>query len=152
MPVTREQVLVQLDREEPNYAQAARLGAEALPHLMRLIEEGEPGLAAKATYLAGSLDTEQSVEIFHRAAQSSDVVVRVAAAASLKNLTVVPTDLAINLLDDRDIGVRKWTLKSLATEQVRLPIELKTKIRQIAKIETNPMLRQLANQISEQLE
>jgi hypothetical protein len=34
MTVTREQVLAQLYPDEPDYEGAARLGPEALPHLM----------------------------------------------------------------------------------------------------------------------
>ena len=38
MPVTMEQVINELDREEPEYQQAAQLGPEALPHLITLIQ------------------------------------------------------------------------------------------------------------------
>src|SRR5215208_2613382 len=44
MTVTREQVLAQLYPDEPDYEGAAQLGPEALPHLMQLIEEGDPDL------------------------------------------------------------------------------------------------------------
>lgn len=53
MPIVMDQVLNQLDRDEPNYLQAARLGAEALPHLITLIQGQNVGLAAKAASLAG---------------------------------------------------------------------------------------------------
>lgn len=152
MPVTIDQVINQLDREEPNYTQAAQLGAEALPHLITLIQGENLGLAAKAASLAGIINADRSTAVLEIAARHSDPVVRVAAAASFKNLTRVPTSLAVDLLDDQDVGVRKWALKSLATQQIQLPTELKTKIQQISKIETNPTLRQLANQITDQLQ
>jgi hypothetical protein len=151
MAVTKKQVLVQLDREEPNYEQARQFGQEALPHLMQIIEEGDAGLAAKATYLAGFINSEQSASVIHKAAQSEDAAVRVAAAASMQNLTAVSAELASRLLDDTDSGVRKWTLRSLATQQRQIPIALRAKLQGVAERETDPILKQLANQVVDQL-
>ncbi|MEJ7683424.1 MAG: hypothetical protein WKG06_37315 [Segetibacter sp.] len=58
-----EQVINQLDREEPNYSQAAQLGTEALPHLITLIQGENLGFAAKAAYLAGIINAGQSSDV-----------------------------------------------------------------------------------------
>ena len=79
MPVTMEQVINQLDREEPEYAQAAQLGSEALPHLVTLIRGKNLGLAAKATSLAGLINARQSADVLEIAARHPEPVVRVAA-------------------------------------------------------------------------
>lgn len=50
MPVTMERVINQLDREKPNYTQAAQLGAEALLHLVTLIQRENLGLAELGGY------------------------------------------------------------------------------------------------------
>ena len=117
MPVTFEEVLNQLDREEPDYRQAATLGAEALPHLRKLIEGNDLGLAVKAACLAGYVNTDESTAVLALAAQHTEPEVRVAAAASARNLTRVSTALATTSLDDPDPGVRKWVLKTLEAHQ-----------------------------------
>ncbi|MHC1765194.1 MAG: hypothetical protein AB9869_12985 [Verrucomicrobiia bacterium] len=47
-----QQVEAALQVDEPDYARAARLGMGAIPHLESMAREREPGLAAKAVYLA----------------------------------------------------------------------------------------------------
>ena len=52
MAVDMEQVRAALEPEEPDYPRAAKsLGADALPHLERIITGDQTGLAAKAAYL-----------------------------------------------------------------------------------------------------
>lgn len=144
MPVTFEQVVSHLDRDEPNYAQAARLGPEALPHLMRLVEENDPGRASKATYLAGVINAEQSLAVVEKAARSPHSVVRVAAASALGLLREPPISLFIHLLNDDYIGARKYALKSL---KVHSPVGVRAKVQDIANNDPDLGLRQLANQI-----
>jgi hypothetical protein len=148
MPVTMEQVINQLDREEPDYAQAAQLGSEALQHLITLIQGGNLGLAAKAASLAGIINASQSADALEIAARDPEPVVRVAAAASAKNLTNIPTSLAMELLNDSDAGVRKWTLKAL---EVHHPPGIRTKVEEIMKSDPDVGLRDRAKQIINQL-
>jgi HEAT repeat protein len=148
MPVTIEQVLAQLSPDEPNYQQAARLGPDALPHLIRLVQEGDPELASKATYLAGFINVDQSAEVVAQAARSADPVLRVAAAASLSNLSEIPVSPANSLLDDQDPGVRRLTLESL---QIRRPAGFKAKVRGLAKSDPDTTVRHLASQVLDQL-
>jgi len=148
MPVTMEQVINQLDREEPNYTQAAQLGSEALPHLITLIQGGDVGLAARAASLAGIINAGQSADVLELAARHPEAVVRVAAAASARNLTNIPTSLAMELLNDSDAGVRNWTLKAL---EVRRPTGVKTKVEDIIKNDPDVGLRDRARQIINQL-
>ena len=148
MPVTMEEVMNELDREEPEYGQAATLGSEALPHLLTLIRGENLGLAVKATSLAGLINVRQSAAILERAAQHSEPDVRVAAAAAAKHLTSMPTSLAMALLNDVDAGVRKWALKTL--EVHRLP-GIKTKVEEIMRNDPDVGLRDRARQIINQL-
>jgi HEAT repeat protein len=148
MPVTIEQVLAQLRQDEPDYEQAANLGPEALPHLARLVEEGDPELAPKATYLAGFINAEQSSEVVKMAARSSHPVVRVAAAAALSNLEEMPTSLVERMLDDEDVGVRKLALKSLEKKR---PVGMKRKAREVAENDPNVVLRGFASRVADRL-
>ena len=148
MSVTIEQVLAQLRQDEPDYEQATNLGPEALPHLARLVEEGDPELAPKATYLAGFINAEQSSEVVKRASRSSLPVVRVAAAAALSDLEETPTPLLESLLDDEDVGVRKLALRSLERKR---PVGFKRKAREVAENDPNEVLRRFASRLADQL-
>jgi HEAT repeat protein len=148
MTVTREQVLAQLYPDEPDYEGAAQLGPEALPHLMKLIEEGDPDLASKATSLASVIDAAESIEAVDKAARSPNPVIRVAAAAALGNLSQMPDPLAQGMLNDEDVGVRKLALRSLERQQ---PAGFKQKARQMAANDPNPVLREHAARVAEEL-
>ena len=106
MSVSMDDVRKVLDPDEPDYAAAARLGEEALPHLERLVREDDRMLASKATYAASLI--EGGSDVVAAAARSEDTVVRVAAAAAVRNL---PNGEARRMLqqlaDDDDPGIRK---------------------------------------------
>lgn len=108
MAVTMNDVRAALDPEEPNYERAAKLGAEALPHLQALVNSGDTMLASKATYLASLIKDGKSTDIVATAAQSDDPAVRVAAAAAASNLTASgASPILEELVGDPDPGVRK---------------------------------------------
>lgn len=115
MAVTFDQVKAALDPEEPAYNKAAAaFGAEALPHLARLIASDHSMLASKAAYLAGLIGTDKAVDVIQRAARSGDVTVRIAAAAAAGKLNAdSASDVLINLIDDGDVGVQKVALRSV---------------------------------------
>ncbi|HVK24326.1 MAG TPA: hypothetical protein VM677_23470 [Actinokineospora sp.] len=107
MAITFEQVRAVLIPEEPDYAAAAALGTEALPHLKSMVEGGEPMLAAKAAYVASLIDDEGSVDILMAAAAHSEPSVRVAAAAGTRNLAQGRAEaVQATLAEDEDAGVR----------------------------------------------
>lgn len=115
MAVTLEQVKNILTRDEPNYMEAAQLGPGAIPHLQKLLQEADPLLASKATYLASMIKSDQAVDVVKEAAVSEHAEVRAAAAAATRNLPQMPvTDVLSGLLDDGDVSVRKVTLKSIS--------------------------------------
>jgi hypothetical protein len=146
--VTLQDVVRQLNRDEPDYAQAAQLGPEALAHLRQLIEGDNPGLAAKAAYFAGIMNADESVPLLQMAARHPDPVVRVAAAASAKNLTGLTTSLVSAFLDDADPGVRKWGLRTLEVNQ---PQGVKPNLEKIARDDPDSGLRERARKIVERM-
>ena len=83
MAVTYEDIRAALDPDEPDYERAATLGADAAPHLSRLVRGDDLMLAAKAAYLAGRLGFG---EVVNEAARRDDVTVRIAAANTARNL------------------------------------------------------------------
>jgi hypothetical protein len=114
MAVTMQQVRAELDPDEPDYACAAGLGADALPHLETLIEGADAQLAAKAASLAGMISAADSSAVLEKAARHGDPRVRVAAAAASRNLSDAEASrLLSHLVGDSDIGVQKVALRSV---------------------------------------
>lgn len=113
MAVTAEQVRAALAPEEPDYAAAVALGADALPHLSQLITGDNLELAVKAASLASQIPDDRSVDVALMAAQSPQVLVRVAVAAALPSLTGHPIrPVVTTLLNDADRGVRRLALEA----------------------------------------
>jgi HEAT repeat protein len=149
MAVTRDQVLAALYPDEPDYEEAARrLGPDAIPFLLELVEGDDLALASKAASLAGSLGTNRSAEVLAAAARSPEPLLHVAAAAALRNVPDIPVDLAETLLDDPEPGVRKWALRSLEAAR---PAGLKGRVRAMAASDPEATLRDLAQRIEPEL-
>lgn len=149
MPVTMEQVRAHLDRDEPDYPAAAQLGADAIPHLMQLVQGSDPMLASKAAYLASLIQSDRSNAVLEQAARSSHNEVRIAAAAGVRNLKQAPVPLIDTLLKDLDVGVRKVILRSLEVQPVK---GLKAKVQEIAQKDSDAFIRNLAKQIANRLQ
>lgn len=114
MPLTRQQVEQLLNVDEPDYAAARRLGAAALPYLRALAAGGDPGLAAKAIYLATQIGGAAAADVISAGASHPHPVARVAAAAALGSVADTQrADISVRLLADLDHGVRRRTLSAL---------------------------------------
>jgi len=136
------EVRAALDPEEVDYPKAKRLGAAAIPFLMELVQGGDLGLASKATYLASLIKNEQSVAVLEAAMAREEPVLKAAAASGIRNLSVAHADRILDRLkDDPDIGIRKVALQSAATFKSPTIV---AKLRQIAKTEQEPILRDFA--------
>jgi HEAT repeat protein len=144
MPITMQQVLGRLDTDEPDYAALATLGAEAVPHLKVLVGSDDPGVAAKAAYLASLIETDESLEVVEAASASPHETVRVAAAAGLRNLAPAQAGPTVErLLDNEDAGVRKQALQAVTALAMS---DLEPKVKKMAADDPEEGLRQLAKQ------
>jgi HEAT repeat protein len=142
MEPTLQQIIAMLDVDEPNYAALSVLGPEAVPHLRTLVAEENDGLAAKAAYLASLIDDPEAIEVLKAAAESSSDVVRVAAAAGLRNLAPdLAAPMVSRLLDDPDVGVRKLAIQDVSRLGLR---DLEGKVDEIANKDPEETLRSLA--------
>lgn len=148
MAVDMQQVKAALDVEEPAYDEAAKLGADAMPHLSTLVKGDDAGLASKAAYLAGLIDAEGSADVVADAAQSDHAVVRVAAANSIAHVSAAAPALFEGMLADGDTGVRKAALRSVGTSERG---DLKPLVQQLATGDTVEPIRRLAADTAEQL-
>jgi len=144
MPVTLEQVRAALDPEEVNYGAAAKLGPEALPHLAVLARGPDMMLASKAIYLASLIQGPGAEQIVEEAAVHPEPAMRVAAATGLKNFKSEDAAgrIAERLIADRDLGVRKLTVQSVAA----LPMPgLRQKTRVAAEQDPDHVIRELVS-------
>ncbi|MEO6530857.1 MAG: hypothetical protein ABI563_16280 [Specibacter sp.] len=150
MNVTMEDVRRALDPDEVDYAAASQLGPDALPFLMDLVQGGDPGMAAKAAYLAAVLEGELSEQVVAVAAASSDVRVRVAAAHAASMLAAEPASRVLDtLLLDDDPGVQKLALRSVSAG---LSPDLLEKIREVSVNGSSQGLRDFAERAMERLQ
>ncbi len=149
MPVTMEQVLKEINRDEPDYSAIARLGPEALPQLELITEANDPLQAAKAAYAASLIGGPASIDVLRKAADSHDPQVRIAVANGLRNLAAAaPSDLVLKSLNDTDAGVRKF---ALGTAGLLKRSEFSPKVSAIALGDPEEHLRTAANATAQKL-
>lgn len=143
--ITMKDVLTWLDAEEVDYTNAKKLGPEAIPLLLELVQDQNLGLASKATYLASLIKTEQSTAVLEAAMARNEPVLRVAAASGIRNLPEVEAEKVLDLLkDDPDAGVRKVMVKS--AERFKSP-EVEEKLQQIAERDPERFVSDLASSV-----
>ena len=147
MKITTKNLRAQLEREEPDYDAAARLGPSALPVLEQLIQGEDPLLAAKAAYLASLIPGPGREAVLHAAANSAEPTVRVAAAAGLRNLSEGEAAVvADGLMGDDDVGVRRQVLQSVAGSS---SARIADRVRQIAERDPDDGLRRMATELTQ---
>lgn len=142
MSVTMKDVRAYLDPDEPDYAEAAKMGPDAISYLKELVNGPDIMLASKAAYLASLIKSDKSVSVLEAAAGNREPVVRVAAASGLRNLSEQDAGKVSDLLiEDRDTGVRKITLKSISG--FRSP-KMIAKVQKLAEKDPESFIRDMA--------
>lgn len=117
MAITLEELKRVLHVDEPDYAALARWGRELLPLLEQLAQRAEPGLAAKAVYLASRVPDGDPSSIIAAGAQRSDAVVRVAAASVIARASDQRmADIAVHLVVDADPSIRRRVIDALPAQ------------------------------------
>lgn len=142
MSVTMKDVRAQLDREEPDYEEASRLGPDAVPYLSELVNGPDAMLASKAAYLASLIKSERSNSVLEKAIRSPEPIIRIAAASGIRNLSEQDASKILDLfVEDKDLGVRKVALKSISG--FKSPT-LAAKVKTLADKDPDPFIRNLA--------
>ncbi len=142
MAITMKDVRARLDPDEVDYSKARKLGPEAIPFLMELVQGGNLGLASKAAYLASMILSPRSLAVLKKAAESKEAVVRVAAASAIRNLSEANAAKVMEMIgNDPDPGVRKVALKSAS--RFKSP-RLAAKVQKMAEKDPEPFIRDLA--------
>ena len=151
MPFTKDEIIKMINLDEPDYPSiVSKLTADDVPALVELTRHSNPAIATKAISCLGLMKTEKALDGLKEAVSNADPVRRVAAAHSLRNMTNVrgSDKLLEKLLDDADIGVRKFALKTVEVANV---VSLKEKVRSMNQKEANPELKTLGENIFKKL-
>lgn len=144
MPVTMKQLRALLDVDEPDYAEAAQLGTEALGYLEPLIDGPDPMLASKAAYLTGLIQSDKALALLKKAAASTEPRVRIAVAATAANLPKSAANaLLFDLVGDKDVGVRKTAVKAVSGEA---DAKLRSRLEQMSTQDPEHALREVTSQ------
>jgi HEAT repeat protein len=151
MSLTKDQIIKMIDLDEPDYQSIImNLDQSDIPVLVDLIKDPNPAIAAKAVSCLGFMDSPAAVTGLGVAAKHKNPILRVVAANSLKNLSDNPAAVKLidKLLDDTDIGVRKFAMKTVETKNIK---SLKAKIEAISKNEKNDQLKAFSKEILKKL-
>lgn len=149
MTLTLEDVKRMLEAEEPNYAVAATLASDAMPHLEALAKGPAESLAARAISFASRTNDPRAAELVRWAATSPSLRVRTQAAYGARHLPEADAAAVLTtLVDDADAGVRGVAIKSAATafETGGLPPDLVSSLTRIAQDDPEPFVRDLSKQ------
>lgn len=115
MPAKLEQIRAQLSAIEPDEGTYDGIGSSDVPVLAQLLQDDEPWMAARAVFALSRVPDKSAVTILSKAVADPRQEVRVSLAASVGRLTPEEgSELLLRLLDDEDLGVRKFAVRSVA--------------------------------------
>jgi len=140
--MTLSELKSQLSEIEPTESMYRGIGAAEVPLLRQLLEDKEAWVAARAVDALSRIDTPEAHASVAEAARSPRPELRVAAAVNAPKLSLDQCDRVLDvLLDDTNVGVRKFAISSVSE---RNSLKVKEKLRSIANSDADRMLRQLA--------
>ena len=91
------------------------LGPEEVPMLVELIEDEEAWMASRAVYALARINTPEARSAVEEASEGGRDEVRVAVAVSASLLPSESADRVLaTLLNDREVGVRKFAVDSVS--------------------------------------
>jgi HEAT repeat protein len=147
MPTNMNEVLAYLEPDEPNYAQAAKLGPDALPYLKEIIDKQDVMLASKAAYLVSLIKSDESISILEYAALNKNPTIRLAVASGIRNISEKDANMLLDkFIEDKDVGVRKVTLKSVSKFKSN---SIVSKVQKLLESDPEPSIRKLASDVIE---
>lgn len=151
MPHTKEELIKMINLDEPDYERiVSRLTKDDIPLLTELSKDQNPAIATKAISCLGLMQTDKALSGLQDASKHPDPVIRIAAAQALRNMSKVPAavNLLGSMLDDGDIGVRKFALKSVEHANIST---LKEKVQKMSQHENNEHLKNLSGEVLQKL-
>ncbi len=151
-PKKTQRIIKLLSGYEPDYSLITKkLTEKDIPTLNELVMHGSADIAPRAIICLAWFASEKSIPGIAFAAKSDNPVLRVTAAHALSSVSNRPDaiELISGLLDDRDVGVRKFALKTVGDSKIS---GLKEKVGQISVNDPNEQIRKLAQLAYDRLE
>jgi HEAT repeat protein len=143
------QLRTQLSDIEPDDRTYEGIDASEVDLLRQLLDDEEPWLAARAVYALSRIDAESAHRVLLAASKSPRPEVRVAVAASAGALPPRVSDQVLSrLLDDPELGVRKFAVKSTSERNSEA---VKKRLERIATTEANAAVQQIAEEKAKSL-
>ena len=143
MPLTKAELRQKLSAIEPTESIYEGIGPSDVELLRELLDDQEAWLAARAAYALSRIDSQSAHNALVAASESPRPEVRVAVAASASVLPSSVSDQVLSaLLEDSDVGVRKFAIQSVSE---RNSSAVKERLAAVAASETVPQLRQTAD-------
>ncbi len=139
---TYEEVRTILSDIEPSDDMYSSLDTDDIPHLRQLLQENEPWLASRAVFALSRLPTRDADALLLQAARDQRSEVRVAAAVCSAQLPADVSDQVLDsLIDDQDLGVRKFAVQSITAASSDA---IKQKLRRISSADDNEFIKSIA--------
>ena len=151
MPHTKEELIKLIDLDEPDYTLIIKdLKPDDIPLLIELSGDANLAIATKSVSCLGLMNSDKAVAGIKVAADHANPVMRVAAAHALKHSASLPSAVKLidHLLDDQDIGVRKFALKTVQHANI---ISLKAKVQQMNEKENTELMKTLSRDVFQQI-
>lgn len=155
MAMTFTELRNKLSAIEPDENSFSGISSEDIPLLEQLLDDDEAWMAARSVFALSRLNDNNAFSVLARASISNREEIRVAVAAAAVKLPAEVASRLLNvLLDDSDLGVKKFAIQSVTRENA--PI-LQTKLRSLVEndlsdyIQRNAQERMLELGITEQL-
>ena len=127
---------------EANEAMYAKLSEEDVPHLIQLMQKAEPWLAARCVFALSRIGGDVANSTIVSAAADERKEVRIAVASASKVLPDAVSNVVLDsLIDDGDLGVRKFAIKSISNKS---DVRLIEKLHVISQESTNETLKGIA--------
>ena len=142
MTMTLEQIRNQLSAIEPNDSTYFGIGPSEIPLLEQLLQDEEVWMASRAVFALSRISDTKAVTILSQTATDPRKEVRVAVAASVRNLK--PQDansILLKLLNDKELGVRKFAIKSVSEANDEA---VHAKLQEIQARDPSPPIRDIA--------
>jgi HEAT repeat protein len=143
------QIRRQLSDIEPSERTYAGLDASDVGTLVKLLDDKEGWLAARAVHALSHIDADAARRAVVTAAHSPRFEVRVAAATSAGRLPTQASDEVLTgLLDDPQPAVRKFAVRSTSSRNSE---QLRRRVADIAAEDADPRVRRTAEEHSRTL-
>jgi len=154
MPKSKEEIIKIFSRVRPDYSNLLNdLNAEDYPIVESLIDGDNLYLSGKVVSYIGLLKTEKALVSLAIAAKSQKPSIRAIAAHALREFDFAnfpkAKGLISELLEDSNLGVRKFALKTIDFAKL---VDFKEKVQRLSLSETNERMKILSTRIKDNLD